>query len=110
MKPCRVLSGMVGPELRKAVERQRSADAAQALAEHRMSRAMSAAKQVETETGLPAIVILSRCREPDIVAARYRVIQILHDSGMPMAAIGRCLRMHHTSVMHGLRKCKERGS
>jgi chromosomal replication initiation ATPase DnaA len=109
-----LLSGAVSPAVR-AAESEAVSFRAKTLASpqptmlvvHR-ERAEAAAVVVAMRTRVPAAVILGRSREPEAVAARHTLFAMLHDEGMPMAAIARAVGMHHTSVMTALRNMRSR--
>lgn len=59
------------------------------------------------ETGIDADDIYSKSRRSEIVAARWRAMQIASESGLSTVSIGRGLGMDHSTVVHALRKAKQ---
>lgn len=63
--------------------------------------------QASRETGIDADDIYSKSRRAEIVAARWRAMQIAHERGMSSVSIGRGLGMDHSTVLHGLRGARQ---
>lgn len=51
--------------------------------------------------------LMSPRRTPRLARARWRAMQIMRDRGASLPAIGRHLQLHHTTVLHGLRRIQE---
>jgi chromosomal replication initiation ATPase DnaA len=62
------------------------------------------ADAIASETGVSRVAILGRRRFPHIAAARHKLFEQLFLDGLSTSAIGRALRVDHTTVMHGLKK------
>jgi len=52
---------------------------------------------------VPPADLLTRKRDGGMTEARFALYKALHMRGLSYSAIGRYLRRHHTSVMHGVR-------
>ena len=49
-------------------------------------------------------LIMCDCRYPEVVRARWEIMQRLHVGGLSHSQIGRILGKNHTTVMYGLRQ------
>lgn len=72
------------------------------MSPHHYARAVI--ESAAAEAGIPASVVLSRCRERPAVAARRAVAHRLRSEGWSLKEISRGLRMHHTSILHLLER------
>jgi chromosomal replication initiation ATPase DnaA len=67
------------------------------------------ANAVAEMTEIPITHILSARRSPPISKARWLISYIAHvQEGHPVEAIGRALRIHHTSVCYGVKMERKR--
>lgn len=61
--------------------------------------------RVVLETGVKAEALLGRCRTKSVAAARHKLfVALWMDEHMSLTEIGDTLGLHHTTVIHGLRK------
>ena len=64
--------------------------------------------QVSRETGVAVADIMGDSRNRNIASARQRAMFIGHERGLSTSQIGAYLSRDHTSVLHGIRREKER--
>ncbi len=69
-----------------------------------VSRVERYAVEVAAAYGIAASDVMGTARTADFVSARWAMWKRLFDDGFSMAAIGRAVGRHHTTVMHALRK------
>lgn len=74
------------------------------LLEIRRERVRLLAAEVAKESGIPAVDILGRGRDPEVMRARHRLWSMLRDSGLTWLVIGVLVERNHTTVMAGVRK------
>lgn len=58
--------------------------------------------------GITLEMVVGKRRTRPIVACRYEIMWHLNRLGMSMPAIGRRLKRHHTTVLHGIRQHQKR--
>ena len=71
-------------------------------------RVREIALAVSAETSIPLSAIYGKGRKREIVEARWIVMFLADRDGMSLQDIGRALNMDHTTVMHGLKREKQR--
>ncbi len=71
------------------------------------ARTKALAGLIAAEIGCDPQNILSRCRVPHLVQARWRLIKELRSNGYSLTQIGRQLGRDHTSILHALRRLEE---
>jgi chromosomal replication initiation ATPase DnaA len=60
-------------------------------------------EEVYSETGISSQLLVSRSNEAHLVAARSLFAVKARNKNLSYPQIGRILRRHHTTVMHGVR-------
>ncbi len=71
----------------------------------RRERARLIADSLAEETGLPVDDIIGgKGRDPEVVAARHHLWTRLVDSGLSIVSVATVIGVHHTSVIHGVKK------
>jgi chromosomal replication initiation ATPase DnaA len=70
---------------------------------------MDIVRSVSEQTGIPVSYIQGASKTRKITEARWLICYIAHvDSGFGLEAIGRVLRKDHSSVLHGVKRERER--
>lgn len=64
--------------------------------------------EVSARTGVAANLIVSKCRELEVCAARNEVLYLLHKGGFSLMQLGKIFAKDHTTVLHSVRRHRER--
>jgi hypothetical protein len=59
---------------------------------------------VASQHGLPVAALRARHRGADVVRARWHAFADAHAAGFSLPRIGRWFGVHHTTVLHGVRR------
>ncbi len=82
-----------------------SSPRSRSLTETRMDRVLVFASTIAASYGtFSAADILGRSRKLPLPDARHELMTQLWESGLTLAEIGRLLKKHHTTVLHGVRR------
>ncbi len=71
-------------------------------------RVKEIALAVCAETSVPMSSLYGPGRRIDVVRARWLVMYLAYQDGLTMQAIGDAMNRDHSSVLHGIRKERER--
>lgn len=70
---------------------------------------MDVVRLVSKHTGVPVAYIMGKRRKPEVSEARWLICYLAHDrQKFTLKEIGNVLGLDHTSVLHGVRKERER--
>lgn len=68
---------------------------------------MTTIERASVLSGVPVAVLRGPNRSPSICRTRFAVMYALRARGLSLAAIGRVLHRHPTTVLSGLRRCDD---